>query len=259
MPPPAQFSLVDSLKNEARSSEEPPADRQAQSECLALFNLIDEDRSGQISKKEFLDAIRDNKEVKQYVYQSGTLGRLIATGDFEEAFLKLDVGGADGQDSNISFEEFWKFAQIENDEALIRKVFDAIDKNQDGDLTATELVTGLRDDPVVRKYALSSVILRPMLETEDWDGVFKRLDKDGGGKVDFMEFWKFTKDEAAHIEGQKLKKKAEIARIEAARIKKLNHEIFTSRFTCHTSSGASAGHYAIDQMDNVTIGKRMLG
>jgi hypothetical protein len=51
MPPPAQFSLVDSLKNEARSSEEPPADRQAQSECLALFNLIDEDRSGQISKK----------------------------------------------------------------------------------------------------------------------------------------------------------------------------------------------------------------
>jgi len=95
MPPPAQFSLVDSLKNEARSSEEPPADRQAQSECLALFNLIDEDRSGQISKKEFLDAIRDNKEVKQYVYQSGTLGRLIATGDFEEAFLKLDVGGAE--------------------------------------------------------------------------------------------------------------------------------------------------------------------
>ena len=44
--------------------------------------------------QEFLDAIRDNKEVKQYVYQSGTLGRLIATGDFEEAFLKLDVGGA---------------------------------------------------------------------------------------------------------------------------------------------------------------------
>jgi hypothetical protein len=69
----------------------------------------------------------------------------------------------------------------------------------------------------------------------------------------------FTKDEAAHIEGQKLKKKAEIARIEAARIKKLNHEIFTSRFTCHTSSGASAGYYAIDQLDNVTVGKKMLG
>ena len=52
MPLSAQFSLVNSLKSEqVGSSEEPSADRAAESECRALFNLIDVDRSGQISKK----------------------------------------------------------------------------------------------------------------------------------------------------------------------------------------------------------------
>ena len=94
-------------------------------ELRRLFDTIDDDGSGHISKEEFIDAVHNNKNVKKFVSESHMLRKLVARKNFDDAFRKMDTD--DG--GEVTFVEFWKFMQQEADERNIRKLFKAIDKD----------------------------------------------------------------------------------------------------------------------------------
>ena len=75
-------------------------------ELRRLFDTIDDDGSGHISKEEFIDAVHNNKNVKKFVSESHMLRKLVARKNFDDAFRKMDTD--DG--GEVTFVEFWKFS-----------------------------------------------------------------------------------------------------------------------------------------------------
>ena len=57
-------------------------------ELRRLFDTIDDDGSGHISKEEFIDAVHNNKVVKKFVSESHMLRKLVARKNFDDAFRK---------------------------------------------------------------------------------------------------------------------------------------------------------------------------
>jgi Ca2+-binding EF-hand superfamily protein len=72
-----------------------------------LFELIDADGSGHISKVEFLHTIESDPKIHDFVAESPWLHGLVISKQLENVFAKLDTG----QDGQISFEEFWLFCE----------------------------------------------------------------------------------------------------------------------------------------------------
>ena len=160
--------------------------------CRHMFESIDDDNSGHISKEEFIDAIHNNPLVKKYVAESRMLRRLVARKNFDDAFRKMDTD--DG--GEVTFIEFWRFMQAENDEKNIRKLFKAIDKDGSKRITKEELVWAVKNNPEVQHFAHNSHILGPLIEQDDWEEAFSLMDRDSGGddghgEVDIHEFFRF--------------------------------------------------------------------
>ena len=80
-------------------------------ESLVTNDFFIFENSRHYSKEEFIDAIHNNPLVKKYVAESRMLRRLVARKNFDDAFRKMDTD--DG--GEVTFIEFWRFMQAEND------------------------------------------------------------------------------------------------------------------------------------------------
>ena len=215
-------------------------------ELRRLFDTIDDDGSGHISKEEFIDAVHNNKNVKKFVSESHMLRKLVARKNFDDAFRKMDTD--DG--GEVTFVEFWKFMQQEADERNIRKLFKAIDKDGSKKITKEELIWAFHNQPEVKEFAMKSHILRPLIKNDNFDEAFKAMDRDsheddGHGEVDIHEFFRFCKRMAA---------KAEIARLKSLGVKNKKKQDMKEirmrqdalrRYCTHKGSGSTGGTYTI--------------
>ena len=101
------------LRDQARQLEKEGKDDDAgmkklRFEVRALFGKIDEDRSGSITKKEFVKSLQEDDDVIDFVDKSKTLRPLIRQDDYESSFMKLDTDGG----GSITLIEFFNCASM---------------------------------------------------------------------------------------------------------------------------------------------------
>ena len=73
----------------------------------------------------------------------------------------------------------------------VRKVFTELDVDGDGELTADEILTGLKGNVAVIKLVKSIPELAPLADPEIYGDAFDTMDVDGNGGVSLQEFMKF--------------------------------------------------------------------
>jgi Ca2+-binding EF-hand superfamily protein len=191
------------------SLEDPSVDAE-KAELRLLFKAIDVDSSGHISKEEFQEALHTSKKVQKFVNESQVLRVLVAREDFDTAFMKMDTDNS----NEVTFDEFWRFCEVESDKRNIKALFKAIDKDGSKKITVDEFKWAWTHDQRVREFIRRSHILAPLIHqaedgSEDFDGAFAAIDADeeggkGHGQIDFHEFFKFCKRMAAKEHAERL-------------------------------------------------------
>lgn len=150
----------------------------------AIFDRMDTDGSGTISKAEFKAGLLSDEDAKALMKEH----RL---GDADGALSKFDLDG-DGEITWMEFEEtlmkppepdaadlmVMEASAAEQLLATTRAIFDRMDTDGDGSLTKAEIKAGLETDPEMQKlFAGESAFM-----------ALKRLDLDGDGEVSWAEF-----------------------------------------------------------------------
>eukprot|EP01064_Diplonema_japonicum_P032538 TRINITY_DN6146_c0_g2_i1.p1 TRINITY_DN6146_c0_g2~~TRINITY_DN6146_c0_g2_i1.p1 ORF type:complete len:579 (+),score=71.64 TRINITY_DN6146_c0_g2_i1:44-1738(+) len=129
----------------------------------ALFKRMDKDNSGTITKDEFVDALRNDREIQLELGWPAQMANHLFT------FLDSDRSG------DVSRKEFALFCKAQ-------WLFNTIDKNRSGYIDA---------------YELGVALANPMLERElnshasQAKQIFTRMDIDGSGMVKFSEFYRW--------------------------------------------------------------------
>lgn len=223
-----------------------PETIQMKKDVKGLFQMIDKDMSGVITKDELMDAYQNEPEVKAFVTDSVILRPLFMLENFEDAFMQLDKDAGGG----VSFKEFWAFTQTEGDEKNVRGLFEAIDGDGNRNITKAELVDALQNDEEVIALANQCKTMRAMVEKGDWDAVFEKIDTDdagtkGAGKIGFTEFWKFTKRCAAAAKADEMRAKAKNRQIGILKVRELERKVFTDRMVVHRSRADVGGSYTV--------------
>lgn len=211
-------------------------------EIRAIFNQVDVDGSGWMSKTEFVEAVEKNPNVAQMVGRSRLLAGLVAGGDLGAAFESFDTDRSD----SVSFEEFWEFCRKEADEENIRKMFNMIDRDGSRYITKAELVYAFTNNTELLELVKNSKVFGRLIKQRDWDKVLAEMDTDKSGvgedKVDLPEFWKFIKNLAARVQIDILKEKARQQREKYEAEKFILQAEIRSRVNTHMSvAGAGQG------------------
>lgn len=216
-----------------------------------LFNRIDTDNSGHISKEEFVSAIKHSKIVKKFVNESQVLRLLVARKDFASAFAKMDSDASD----EVTFDEFWKFCQEESDKRNIQRLFKAIDKDGSKKITADEFKWAFRNNEQVRDFFRRSHLLAPLLHrdregNEDWDSAFAAIDDDeagsrGHGKIDIHEFFNFCKRMAAKEHTKRLKRLAAEQKLRQQRKKERMMRDRVDQHVMHIARPGRGGSFTV--------------
>ncbi|GBG27589.1 Calmodulin [Hondaea fermentalgiana] len=221
---------------------------QYKAEIRAIFDQVDTDGSGWMSKAEFIEAAEKNPAVAQMVSKSRLLAGLVAGQDLSAAFESFDTDKSD----SVSFEEFWEFCRREADEENIRKMFNMIDRDGSRYITKAELVYAFTHNEELLALVKDSKVFGRLAEQDDWDKVLAEMDTDKSGdsedRVDLPEFWKFVKSLAAKVQVSILKEKARQQREKLEAEKSVLRAEICSRVSTHTSA-AGAGRGGI-----VTVG-----
>ncbi|MBA0854922.1 hypothetical protein Goshw_006723 [Gossypium schwendimanii] len=138
-------------------------------EFKKVFQMFDKNGDGRISKEEL------NESLKK-------LGIFISDDELTQMIEKIDVNG----DNNVDIEEFRElyqsFMNDKDEEEDILEAFKVFDQNGDGYISVDELMS-----------ILVSLGLKQGKTIEDCKKMIMKVDVDGDGKVNFLEFKQMMK------------------------------------------------------------------
>lgn len=138
-------------------------------EVKRIFHMFDKNGDGKITKKELSDSLEN-------------LGISISDPDMIQMIEKIDING-DGCVDIDEFEELYKSIMDDKDEDEdMREAFNVFDQNGDGFITEDELST-----------VLASLGFKHGKALEECKRMIKKVDSDGDGMVNFMEFKQMMK------------------------------------------------------------------
>ncbi|XP_074358709.1 calmodulin-like protein 3 [Apium graveolens] len=133
-------------------------------ELRRVFHMFDRNGDGKITKKELSDSLQN-------------LGMFLSDKEVVQMIDKIDVNG----DGFVDMEEFGALYQTimdeKDEEEDMREAFNVFDQNRDGYITVDEL-----------RSVLASLGLKQGRTEEDCKAMIKKVDVDGDGKVNFLEF-----------------------------------------------------------------------
>jgi Ca2+-binding EF-hand superfamily protein len=155
---------------------------------VRLFKLIDADNNGDIDKEELMLAIVNKPEVVLHLKNSGALKGLLHPRTYQKTFASMDTNN----DGVISLEEMLSFVDRYTNGAkrrrmAITRLFEVIDIDNGGTLDQAEFVKAIKENPVARALIEAESTLRPILEQENPEDIFKDMDKDGDGDISLEE------------------------------------------------------------------------
>jgi len=132
--------------------------------------MCDIDGDGVLSRKEVQMAALTNKEVRDLLQLPP-----VFTPEFDEIFDKLDAD----QNDAVSFEEFQHFflpaesTGVDAKYARVKAGFDLMDKNGDGELSRTEILTSLMGEQSMR-----DLLCVPDPESDQFEAIYREMDTD---------------------------------------------------------------------------------
>ncbi|GMI69379.1 CALMODULIN LIKE 7, ROOT HAIR SPECIFIC 1 [Hibiscus trionum] len=140
-----------------------------ETELKKIFQMFDKNRDGAITKKELNDSLEN-------------LGIFISDGDFTQMIERIDVNG----DMCIDIDEFSELYQTimdsKDEEEDMKEAFNVFDRNGDGYISVDKL-----------RSILKLLGLKQGKAMEDWKRMITKVDLDGDGRVNFMEFKQMMK------------------------------------------------------------------
>lgn len=144
-----------------------------QAELRRVFELFDRDGDGRITREELTESLERLGMPVHREELAATIARIDANGDgcvdmdeftqLYETVMRVDGGGGGGA--------------CDVDEASMREAFDVFDRNGDGFITVDELGA-----------VLASLGIKQGRTAEDCGRMIGQVDRDGDGRVDFLEF-----------------------------------------------------------------------
>ncbi|KAK4272449.1 hypothetical protein QN277_021007 [Acacia crassicarpa] len=138
-------------------------------EVRRVFQMFDKNGDGKITKKELSDSLEN-------------LGIPISDPDMIQMIEKIDVNG-DGCIDIDEFGDLYKSIMDDRDEDEdMKEAFNVFDQNGDGFITEEELST-----------VLASLGLKHGKALEECKRMIKKVDADGDGMVNFIEFKRMMK------------------------------------------------------------------
>ncbi|KAL4352213.1 hypothetical protein GQ457_06G008330 [Hibiscus cannabinus] len=134
-----------------------------------VFQMFDRNRDGMITKEELSMSLEK-------------LGIFISNKEVTQIFESIDVNG----DGFVDVDEFGMLYRTtvneENEEEDMLEAFNVFDQNKDGFITFEELSS-----------VLSSLGLKQGIALEDCQRMMTKVDADGDGRVNFIEFKQMIK------------------------------------------------------------------
>ncbi|XP_028761492.1 calmodulin-like protein 3 [Neltuma alba] len=138
-------------------------------EVRRVFQMFDKNGDGKITKKELRDSLEN-------------LGIRISDTDMIQMIEKIDING----DGCVDIDEFGELYQSimddKDEDEDMKEAFNVFDQNGDGFITEEELST-----------VLDSLGLKHGKALEECKRMIKKVDADGDGMVNFMEFKRMMK------------------------------------------------------------------
>ncbi|GMI92952.1 multicopy suppressors of snf4 deficiency in yeast 3 [Hibiscus trionum] len=138
-------------------------------ELKKIFQMFDKNGDGAITKKELNDSLEN-------------MGIFISDGDLTQMIERIDVNG----DMCIDIDEFSELYQTmmdsKDEEEDMKEAFNVFDRNGDGYISVDEL-----------RSVLESLGLKQGKAMEDCKRMITKVDVDGDGRVNFMEFKQMMK------------------------------------------------------------------
>ncbi|MBA0765452.1 hypothetical protein Gotri_014648 [Gossypium trilobum] len=138
-------------------------------EFKKVFQMFDKNGDGRISKEELNDSLKK-------------LGIFIPDDELTQMIKKIDVNG----DNYVDIEEFRElyqsFMNDKDEEEDILEAFKVFDQNGDGYISVDELMS-----------ILVSLGLKQGKTIEDCEKMIMKVDVDGDGRVNFLEFKQMMK------------------------------------------------------------------
>jgi len=218
-----------------------------------IFEMIDKDYSGTITKEEMVDAVENDNEIVDFLQNSGNLifKQLLHPKRLEKALADLDTD-SDGEISTQEWEEAVEAAlrvqlgrlsadqkrraalsRAEDEKfiaefmAAARKVFELIDVDNSNSLATQELVDATTENQEVIQFMVNcgNKFLQDMLVPRRLRAALTEIDADGSGEIDKPE-WEIA------IQAALEKKLAELEAERAAQREadRLADEAFTKEF-----------------------------
>lgn len=143
--------------------------RMDSAELKRVFEMFDKNGDGRISKEELNNSLEN-------------LGIFIPDEELSQMIEKIDVNG----DNCVDIDEFGELYQSlmdnKDEEEDMKEAFNVFDQNGDGFISVDEL-----------RSVLVSLGLKQGKTIEDCKRMIMKVDVDGDGRVDFMEFKKMMK------------------------------------------------------------------
>jgi hypothetical protein len=145
---------------------------------IELFNMIDDDESGTLEKKEILRALMFNPQITNKIKQFPTLSAFLKPRHFKDSFVKLDTKTS----GHVTVEEFITFAQLN-----IIKTNELTNETNENNNKETSLEKNLKElysiinvdnnDTVPKKSILKALALnvKVMTKIHELDGLDKLL------------------------------------------------------------------------------------
>ena len=181
-----------------------------------IFEMIDKDYSGTITKEEMVDAVENDNEIVDFLQNSGNLifKQLLHPKRLEKALADLDTD-SDGEISTQEWEEAVEAAlrvqlgrlsadqkrraalsRAEDEKfiaefmAAARKVFELIDVDNSNSLATQELVDATTQNQEVIQFMVNcgNKFLQDMLVPRRLRAALTEIDADGSGEIDKPEW-----------------------------------------------------------------------
>lgn len=184
-----------------RSSPEASEDHAFEATAKRIFDIVDADGSGSVSKLEFIAAVFKRRDVGAFVARAmdGCFTNLQAGGDIsmdEQSFDAVDdmfhnMAAGKQRVKFAEFEAFFRNVIKLRKGTLSRKVqtksvFDEIDSDGNGAVSKLELVAAVQKNKRVAEYLLPGLDMRRVLQDERiYDAVSELFDSISGGKQRF--------------------------------------------------------------------------
>ena len=189
-----------------------------------LFELVDVNKDGIISKKELITAAK-SQEFVNITAKIRSLWVLLRIETYKSRLMALK--GEKGEDV-LTWPELreFVFAMIlergsRNWYEELYDIFAQIDKKRDGRITKREWLVAARNGPA-REMLSAIPALKPMLKVETWQARLAKMDTNDDGKVSWSEFRRFVEESTRQR-----------CRSEDMRMQDALHDVFVEADTNH--------------------------